>query len=290
LAGALTRIGSGALALVAIVALAACGSSDKAKKGGSSSAGGNTLSLTIAESGGKAKFTVPKSAKGGLTTVKLANQGKQPHSAQLLLIKGNHTAQDVAKAFGPDTSDKNEWLRAMGGVGNVAPGQTASATVSLEAGHYLVADVTQNGPPIIAPLNVTAGPGGALPSTGTKVTAATAGKDKYRWDISGPLKVGPQEVTFKSEGKEAIHFIAAVQIKGNVAEKKVIKGIGQKKPPKFIDPTSFYSTAFLDGGKSQVTRFVLSKPGRWLLFCPLTDRGEKKEHDKEGLAKVVTVK
>ena len=289
--GAHLRIGAGALSVVAVTALAACGSSDKDKKSGSASSG-NTLSISIAEQQGKAaKYTAPKSATGGLTTVKFTNDGKRPHEAQLLLIKGNHTAQDVGKVFSDENGkDKAEWLRTRGGVGNVAPGQTATGTVMLEPGHYLIVDASQDGPPTFADLNVTAGKSGSLPSTPTKITAAEAGKDKWRWDISGPLKAGTQDVTFKSEGKEAIHFIGAVQIKGNVPERKVVKAIGQQKPPKFIDEKTFYSTAILDGGKSQVTQFVLSKPGRWLLFCPLTDRGEKEEHDKQGLAKIVTVK
>lgn len=285
------RIGSGALAVVAVTALAACGSSDKEKKSGSASSG-NTLAISIAEQGKAAKFTVPKTAKGGLTTVKFTNKGKAPHSAQLLLVKGNHTPEDVGKVFSDENSkDKAEWLRTRGGVGSVAPGQTGTATVQLEPGRYLVADTSQeNGPPVFAQLEVKPGEGGSLPTTDTSVTAAEAGKDKWRWDISGPLKAGQQTLTFKSEGKEAIHFIAAVRVKGDVPEKKVLKALGSEKPPKFIDERSFYSTAILDGGKKDVTQFVLSKPGRWLLFCPLTDRGEKESHDKQGLAKIVTVK
>lgn len=288
--GKATRIGLAALALAAVAVLAACGSSSKEKKGGGSTSTQNTLSISIAEQGKAAKFTAPKSAKGGLTTVKLTNKGKAPHQAQLLLVKGNHTARDIGKVLGEENPPgKFEWLRARGGVGSVAPGQTGTATVTLEPGRYFVADMGDNGPPALAELNVTAGPSGSLPSTSTKVTAAEAGKDKYRWDVSGPLKAGTQTLTFKSEGKEAIHFIGAVRLKGNVPLKKVVKAIGPHKPPPFIDEQSFYSTAVLDGGKSQVTQFTLSKPGRWLLFCPLTDRGEKKEHDKEGLAKIVTV-
>src|SRR4051812_19480969 len=298
LQGVLTRLGSGALALVVIAALAACGSSDKdktsgssASKSGSSASTQNTLTISIAEQGKTAKFTLPKTAKGGLTTVKLTNNGKMPHEAQLLLVKGNHTAQDVAKVFSDQNStDKAEWLRTRGGVGVVTAGQTGTGTVMLEPGHYIVADASQNGPPATADLTVTAGENGSLPSTDTKVTAAEAGHDKWRWDISGPLKAGTQDVTFKSEGKEAIHFLGAIQLKPNVDEKQVLKALGTKEAEKFVDPTSFYSTAILDGGKSQVTQFRLSKPGRWLLFCPLTDRGEKKEHDKQGLAKIVTVK
>jgi hypothetical protein len=291
LQGTLTRIGASALAVVVIVALAACGSSDKDKKSGSSASTGNTLTVSIAEQGQAAKYTAPKTAKGGLTTVKLTNNGKRPHEAQLLLVKGNHTAQDVGKVFSDENStDKAEWLRTRGGVGAVAPGQTGTATVMLEPGHYLVADASQDGPPAFADLTVTAGENGSLPSTDTKVTAAEAGHDKWRWDVSGPLKAGTQDVTFKSEGKEAIHFLGAVQLKPGADEKQVLSSLGSKKAEKFVDQTTFYTTAILDGGKSEVTQFTLSKPGRWLLFCPLTDRGEKEEHDKQGLAKVVTVK
>jgi hypothetical protein len=290
LQGVSTRIASGALALVAVVALSACGDDNEKNKGGSTSTE-NTLSLSIGEAGNKARFTAPKSAKGGLTTVKLTNDGKRPHSAQLLLIKGNHTPEEVGKALSPDSKGKNEWLRARGGVGVVPPGKTASAAVVLEAGRYLVADLTQEGPPTFAQLKLTAGAGGSLPATDTSVTAAEAGKDKYRWDISGPLRAGDQNVTFKSEGKEALHFIQAARIVGKASKQDVITALSKEgKPPKFVDEQSFYSTAILDGGKQQITPLVLSKPGRWLFFCALSDRGEKKPHFKEGMVKFVTVK
>lgn len=289
--GIVTRTGLGALALAAAAALAACGDSDKDKGGGSSASAENTLAISIADQGKAAKFTVPKTATGGLTTVKLTNKGKAPHTAQLVLVKGNHSFQELNKAFsGEGTGDKVEWARFVGGAPLVPPGQTGTATVSLEPGRYFVADVTQeNGPPVFSELKVTAGKGGALPSTDTKITAAENGKDKWKWDISGPLKAGANDVTFKSEGKEAVHFIGAAAIKGNASEKEVLKAMGSRAAEKVVDQKSFYVTAILDGGKSDVTQFTFQKPGRYILFCPLTDRGEKEEHDKQGLAKVVTV-
>lgn len=284
---ALTRIGFGALALIGTaVALSACGDSDNEAKGGS------TLTISIADQGKAAKFTVPKKTKGGVTTLKFTNKSKAPHSAQLVLIKGKHTPQELSKAFSGDTTPDIEWARFVGGAPAAPPGQTATATVSLPAGHYFVVDVSQEeGPPVFAELDVTAGKGGSLPSTDTKITAAETGKDKWRWDISGPLKTGSQDVTFKSEGKEAIHFIGSAAIKGDVPDKKVLKAIGSDgPPPPFLDQKSFYVTAILDGGKSDVTQFTFAKPGRYVLFCPLTDRGEKEQHDKQGLVKVVTVK
>jgi hypothetical protein len=39
-----------------------------------------------------------------------------------------------------------------------------------------------------------------------------------------------------------------------------------------------------------VTKLELSKPGRYVLFCPLTDREGGKSHDQEGLLTTVEVK
>jgi hypothetical protein len=290
LPGALIRIGSVALALSAAAALSACGDDDKESKGGGSASSGNEIALTIAETGKTAKYTAPKTAKGGLTTVKLTNDGKKPHEAQLLRIEGDHTTQDVFKAIDDDKS-KNEWLRAEGGVGGTPPGATGTATVSLKAGRYMVADLSDEGPPTYALIDVKAGEEGSLPATDTTVTAAEVGDDKYKWEISGPLASGQSEITFKSEGKEAIHFLGAARLTQDVPKKKVVKALEQEgPPPKFIDERSFTSTAILDGEKSEVTRFALSKPGKWVLFCPLPDRGEDEPHTKQGLVEIVDVK
>jgi hypothetical protein len=290
LPGALTRIGSGALALAVMAALSACGDSDKESKGGGTSSGKSEIAFTIAETGKTAKYTAPKTAKGGVTDVKLTNNGKKPHEAQLLRIEGDHTAQDVFKAI-EDDSDKKEWLRAEGGVGGVPPGATATATVSLKPGRYMVTDMSDEGPPAYAEFDITAGEGGSLPETDTTVTAAEIGDDKYKWEISGPLQSGQSSITFKSEGKEAIHFIGAARIVGKASKKQVEKALAQDgPPPKFIDQKSFASTAVLDGEKSEVTQFNLSKPGKWVLFCPLPDRGEDEPHTKQGLVEIVDVK
>ena len=60
--------------------------------------------------------------------------------------------------------------------------------------------------------------------------------------------------------------------------------------PLAIDPTSFASTAALDSGTSQVTTISFSKPGTYVIFCPLHDRDGGKPHFEEGLLKTVDVK
>jgi hypothetical protein len=139
-------------------------------------------------------------------------------------------------------------------------------------------------------MDVTAGEEGSLPATETTVTAAEAGEDKYEWKISGPLKSGKSTITFKSEGKEAFHLLGAVQLVGKASRKEILKAFEQEgPPPKFLDEKTFTTTTVIDGEKSQVTQFNLSKPGKWVLFCPVSDRGEDEPHTKEGLLKVVDV-
>ncbi len=141
-------------------------------------------------------------------------------------------------------------------------------------------------------LTVTAGPAGnpALPSTATTITATNPSKDHYSWEVSGPLTHGVNHVTFVSKGKRAIHIILAARLNGNPSTAQILKALASHgPPPAFVDPTGFVNTAALDGGRSDINELTLSKPGRYVLFCPLTDRDGGKEHFKEGLIKVVTV-
>lgn len=250
-----------------------------------------TMDISVAESGKTAKYTVPSSAKGGLVKVTLTNHGKAPHSGQLVRIEGNHTAQQVVKIISGNAEKTPEWIRAEGGPSTANPGGSASATVNLPAGKYLVGDF--NGPgskPAYAQFTVTSGKTGSLPSTSTSVTAANPSKDKYKWNISGSLKPGVQNLTFNSKGKEAIHLVAAFAVKGSPSKAELIKALKSNgKPPSFaLGPPTFSSV--LDGGKSQVTSFSLQKPGKYVLFCPLPDRDGGKPHFEEGLLTTVTVK
>jgi hypothetical protein len=281
------------LALVAALALSACGSSKK-KYGTSGAASESTLALTIAESGKAAKYTVPATAKGGLTKLTFANNGKAPHGAQLARIIGNHTPQEVFKIIGSGNKVP-EWLRAAGGLGPVPPGGSATATLNLDAGRYMVFDPPngppKGGPPAFAQFAVTAGTPAPLPSTPTTVTADRVAKDKYRWVVAGVLKSGRQDITFVSKGKTGLHHINAFRVTGNPSKAEILKAATSNgPPPKFVDQKSFTGTAVLDGEKSQVTPLSLTGAGEWVLVCYLKDRDGGKEHSREGLLQTVQVK
>jgi hypothetical protein len=273
------------------LAMSACGSDDK-KSSTSGGAKPAELSVSVTEAGKGAKFTVPASTKGGLVNVTLANKGKKPHGAQLIRLTGNHTTAQALKTIGGNKPPPS-WLRAEGGPSAVPGGQTGSATVILPAGKYAVVDTGGPGsaPPASADFTVTAGTGGKVPSAPTTIAAAEPGHHKFKWQISGTLKPGDNRLTFVSKGKDSLHFVGAFRVNGDPSLAKVEKGLSSNgKPPKFIDGSTFTETTVLDGGKSEVASLNLRKPGRYVLFCPLTDRDGGKPHHEEGLLTKVTVK
>jgi hypothetical protein len=277
-----------AATVVAMAAVAGCGSSSTKP---------STLSLKISEQGKAATFQAPTTAKGGLVKVDLTNEGKAPHGVQFIQYAAGHTMAEVLKQLGGNSNVIPDWAKLEGGIGSVAGGQTGTATVNLPEGNYVLVDAAalagpSSGPPATAGIKLSGGSTGDLPSTSAKITAATAGTDKYKWDISG-LKAGSNDITFDSQGKEAVHLIIAAPIKGTAPPlSQIQKDLASGgPPPPYIDPSGFQSSAILDGGLKQTTTFDLKKPGQYLFFCPLSDRdGKGKSHDQEGLLAVQTVK
>jgi hypothetical protein len=280
---------AGAVGLLIIaggVALAACGSSGTTA---------SKLSLSISEQGKKASLQAPKSTNGGLVNLSFQNKGKAPHGVQLIRYTGNHTAADVGKQLSSNSDKTPEWLRAQGGTGTIPGGQSDTATLNLPAGNYVAFDAaaiggSPSGPPASADIKVTSGDTGDLPSTPATVDGAKTGKDKYAWNISG-LKSGRNEITFKSGGSDAIHLIGAVPVKGKAPSLGQVKEdfSSNGPPPPYLDVQNAHFTAVLDGGSSQTLNLDL-KPGKYIFFCPLTDRDGGKPHDQEGMLKYVTIK
>jgi hypothetical protein len=263
--------------------------------GGSDDESATVLKVGVTEKGKTASFDVPKEAEGGLVEVKLTNQGRAPHGLQLIRYSGGHSAEEVLKEISGESEETPDWIRAEGGIGSVNPGETQAATLNLEDGDFVLVDATAinegGGKPATAEMKFTDGSSGDLPETPAEVVAAETGEDEYEWEVSG-LKAGKNEITFDSQGDEALHLLIAVPLKGKVPPlSQIEKDISKEgPPPSYIDfEGGVQSTAVIDGEKSQTTQLDLSKPGKYLLFCPLTDRDGGKPHDQEGLLAVEEV-
>jgi hypothetical protein len=267
------------------VAVAGCGGGGAAKL--------SNLPLSISEQGKTTKFTIPATAKGGLTQVVLTNSGQAPHAAQLVLVTGGHTPAEAVQQIAGNSNKTPNWLRAEGGVGTTPGGQTRTATVNLPKGNYTIIDTANlrgGGPPAYGQTTLSKGKTGTVPKYAAHITGLKTGKDKYAWRITS-LKAGTNPLDFVSKGKGSIHLVTAFKIKGNAnpsldAIKKALQSNGP--PPSYVDQTSQVDTAALDGGKSMATSLTFTS-GQYVFFCPLTDRNGGKPHFLEGMLKKVTI-
>jgi hypothetical protein len=274
---------AGAVSLVA----AGCGGNDSKEP--------QKVAVKVTEAG-KGQYTIaaPENVKAGAVELSLDNSAAQaPHAASLIKLEDGHTVKEalpIINSNGPPQIP--DWLRAEGGVGETKPGESNSATVKLDAGHYVLLDDAENGAKQApyAEFDVSGDAGGDLPGTDAKVTAAETGTDKYEWQVDG-LKAGVNEFTFVAEGKDALHHIVAMPIKGNATIDDVKSELEsqQQGPPQTLDFQNGVQTSVIDGGKDEVTKFNL-KAGRYAFICFLPDRDKPdKPHFEEGLLKEVTV-
>jgi hypothetical protein len=276
-----------ALGTAAAIAAIGCGGGDSNDP--------SKVSINVTEKGkGDYAIQAPSGVEAGANTLTLDNSAnKAPHDAQLVQLGEGHTFEQAAAIINnPKPVPIPDWIRAYGGVGSTNPGQTGTATVDLDEGHYAVIDDAENGAkqPPHAEFDVSGDNGADLPDADATVTAATTGeKDpEYEWQTDG-LKAGNNTFTFDSQGKEALHIIVAAPIKGNATIEQVGKELDSNGPPKSIDFENASQTAILDGDKQEVTNFNL-KAGRYAFICFLPDRDEPdKPHFKQGLLKDVTV-
>ncbi|MGI8922415.1 MAG: hypothetical protein ACR2HD_12260 [Solirubrobacteraceae bacterium] len=281
------------LAATAVFA-AGCGSDDKSSE--------PTKVAVKATEAGKGQYTLeaPSEIKGGVVELTLDNAGNQaPHSASLTQIGEGHTLAEAEAIFAsfesPKPQEVPEWIRLYGGVGETAPGETGTATVKLDEGHYVITDDAQNGAkePASTEFDVTESGDGDLPDTDAKVTAAETGEEdpEWEWKIDG-LKAGENTFTFVSEGEKALHHIVAFPIIGDATIDDVKQQLDQDGPPSgppVVDFEKGVSTAVIDGDKSEVTQFNL-EAGRYAFVCFLPDRDKPEEsHFKEGLLKEVNI-
>jgi plastocyanin len=258
------RLRQGATALAALafaaVALSACGSSDDVVSG-------------------------PASAESGVAEITVANQGKSEGDLQLIRVEGEHSADEVAKAFGGAASGKPfpDWFFAGGGVGSVGPGESATVTQVLEPGTYYAVDTEgQTDPDGLAAIEVTGDSSEEEVEGDATVTAS-----EYQFDAE-TLPAGKSEIVFENAGAQPHHLIASRLEDGATAEDALRFFKTERGKPPLIEQGT-QSTAVIEGGESQTVALDL-EPGRYAFYCFITDRQGGPPHAFKGMVSEIEVK
>lgn len=265
------------VALIATVALASCGDSDDPQE----------LSFA-AESRGKAvTVTAPESAEAGLAEITLTNDSDSEADLQLIRVEGEHSVEEAVEGLGKAIQGKAfpKWFFAAGGVGTLGPGESATVTQVLQPGDYYAFNTESDGPPDPKSVAVTVVEGEESDDEiGEGDATVEAAEYVFNADT---LPSGEVEVAFDNIGAQPHHLIAS-PIKGDATAEEVEAAFKEEKGPPPLSEKGTLSTAVLEGGEGQLVTMDL-EPGRYALYCFITDREGGPPHALQGMVDEVEV-
>jgi hypothetical protein len=265
-----------AIALLA-VALTACGDDDEAQ----------SLTFTVTQQGKATAIDGPRSAATGLAEITLKNDGKGESDLQLIRVEGDHTPEEVVEGLKQAIDGKAfpEWFFAGGGVGITAAGQSQTVTQVLKPGTYYAFDTEgSQGPP--DPKSVPAVEVSGDESSDEVEADDTVTAVEYAFEAD-TLPSGQTEIVFDNAGAEPHHLLASELVGDSTAEDVEAFFKSEKgKPP--LSEKGTRSTAVVEGGEGQTVTMDL-KPGRYALYCFITDRQGGPPHVFKGMVDEVEV-
>jgi hypothetical protein len=242
-------------------------------------------------------FVAPASITAGTTTFRLVNDGKEPHQISIVqLAKGKTLADFVAAA---KANQPTPWAVGVGGPNAAAPGQTIDATVTLDAGNYLLLCwVPSPGTPVphlvkgmIQSLTVTA-PSGVTQAGAPKSYVTEAAPDvhlelfDYGFKFSKPLTAGKHTIhVMNNAGQEH----EAVMMK--LAPGKTMKDVDAWFESGMKGPAPMTAQPGMAGlGKGRTATFTTNlTPGKYGIVCYIPDAKDGKPHEMHGMVQEFTV-
>jgi uncharacterized cupredoxin-like copper-binding protein len=260
-----------------------------------------TSTLTTADSlsGGRGIVTVtandfsfdaPGKVPAGTVTMRLVNNGKELHHAQMIRIEDGKTMDDIAKALknpGPPPS----WVKFVGGPNAVAPGKEAQATSVLTPGLYAYLCFIPSGDKVIHASKGMVRPFEVTPAlTGTvadlPVPDATIRLVDYDFQISEPLTAGKQTILVENAGPQP-HEVALLKLAPGktIADFAAWDAGGMKGPPP-AEPIGGI-VALDKGARASFTADLT--PGEYGLICFVPDTKDGKPHLAHGMIKTIRV-
>jgi uncharacterized cupredoxin-like copper-binding protein len=279
---------SAALTLVAAGVLAGCKSDRPSQQAGATATPAespkntpNTVNIAAKDFG----FDAPAQLPEGTTRFELTNQGKEFHQAQLIRLEDGKTLQDLAKAMrtpGPTPS----WVKFVGGVNGIGPGQNANATATLTPGQYAYLclipstdGVMHVAKGMVRPFEVTAASAAPAEPPAADITIKLV---DYDFQSSPPLTPGRHTIRVENAGPQP-HEIVLLKL----APGKKVEDFGRwaetgMKGPPPAEPLG--GVAALDKGDHGSFEVDLT-PGEYGFICFVPDMKDGKPHLAYGMMK-----
>ncbi len=292
----MTRCTLPAFVAAAILATA-CGGNDNAQGDTAGTAQGTAPAATQSAQAGPnvvtftAKdfvFEGPTEIPAGVTTIQLVNQGPELHHATLVKLEEGRTGSDYIQALRPGAPPP-AWAQTLGGPNAPAPGESANATQTLEAGSYAFVCFipSPDGTPHFAK-------GMVHNFRVTPTSTASAAEpqadivmrlDDYKFELSRPITAGTHTFRVENVGPQH-HEIQLVQLAPGKTAKDVIQWVHAPKGPPPGKPLG--GIAGTDPNTHAYFTANIT-PGEYALICFLPDHKDGKEHYEHGMVQQITV-
>jgi hypothetical protein len=280
--------------LLAVVAVVAACKSDRSPAPPASSAASSTSASTSAPVTVTAtdfKLDMPAKVPAGAVTMRLVNNGKELHQAQIVRLDEGKTLADFEQAMkheGPPPG----WVRFVGGPNGVAPGQETTNTATLLPGQYVVLCYIPgtDGVPhvmkgMIQAFEVTGGTGA---TAGALLTAEdTVRLADYSFETSRPLTPGRHTILVENTAAQPHELVLLRLAPGKTVDdfgKWATTG-GMKGPPPAMP---MGGVGAIDAGGQGVFTADLA-PGDYGLICFVPDAKDGKLHLMHGMMKQIKV-
>ena len=237
-------------------------------------------------------FGAPDTIPAGLTTLKMLNQGQEPHQAVVVGASGRTWDEIRAAMMSPGAMAP--WLSFPGGPGVVVGGDSANATARLEPGNYFIVCFlpSPDGVPhvakgmvrrlVVAPAPLTA----SVPPAEPKADVVATLSD-HAFTLSTPLTAGTHTIRVENAGPQ-LHELNIERLAPGKRLADVLRWMarGMKGAPLTRPVGGFEGPSVGAAGWFTVTL----APGRYLLICYVPDAKDGKPHLLHGMVQEITVK
>jgi hypothetical protein len=242
-------------------------------------------------------FIAPATIAAGTTTFRLVNDGKQIHQISILRLAKGKTLNDYAAAI--KAGKPAPWAVGVGGPNAAGPGQSIDATVTLDAGSYVLVcwvpspggQVPHMAQGMIQPLAVTAvgdvtRPGAAVSYVPESTPDVHLVLSDYAFKFSKPLIAGKHTIHVMNTGTQE-HEAALVKLAPgkSMRDFDAWASTGMKGPAP-AEPAP--GMAGLGTGRTGSFDTNLTA-GRYGVICWIPDAKDGKPHSMHGMVQEFTV-
>lgn len=229
----------------------------------------------------------------GVTTVRLANEGKVMHHMQLYRLEEGKSTPDLLQAIKASMEGAAfpEWAVSVGGPGGVMPGEESNATMLLEPGPYALACWVPDpsGKPhlmsgMLQPAEVVAG-GETVPAAQPKADV-TVSLTEYDFEFTPVLAPGAHTIRVDNNGSQAHE----IQVWRLAPGKSVEDFMAYLEKNLQGDPPGGWIGGVSELEAGDHAYFTASlEAGEYALICFVTDEKDGKPHFAHGMLKQITV-